>query len=364
MRVRCSAAIGTVRAKPLQLAVPRLFALGGRSQGSWSIGAAILRMDALERSRPRSAKAGLPQLYRGRAASSFKDLYETDHAESRQGGRFRWLISTCLAGTVGAISIFVVIYGSADKRESRGGFLPGLTELGEANLAGRDMPFVRTQRGPQMGGAEERPAARSPAAPSPCATSSTSRVKQRRLGREYIHAKPYVRIVARLAPVPADYQRRFRRSIRSTSTPRRRSTAGEDSEADDAGARQRQRQRHRAARRHPARRGRSGARRRRDRRSTSTRRKEAEVEAEIDPRRRRGGRATAPAGDDGLPLGAERRTARRPNTTVLVKPTQDDEDTLADLEGRETQVVNVGDRRHAAQDPARAPAPTPGRRAA
>ena len=25
-------------------------------------------------------------------------------------------------------------------------------------------------------------------------------------GREYIHAKPYVRIVARLAPVPADYQ--------------------------------------------------------------------------------------------------------------------------------------------------------------
>ena len=44
-------------------------------------------------------ESGLPQLYRGRAASSLKDLYETDHAESRQVGRFRWLISTCLAGT-------------------------------------------------------------------------------------------------------------------------------------------------------------------------------------------------------------------------------------------------------------------------
>ncbi len=32
-----------------------------------------------------------------------------------------------------------------------------------------------------------------------------------------------------------------------------------------------------------------------------------------------------------------------PNTTVLVKPAQDEEDTLADLEGRETQVFRVGD---------------------
>ena len=39
------------------------------------------------------------------------------------------------------------IYGSADKRETRGGFLPGLTELGEASLAGRDVPFVRNSEG-------------------------------------------------------------------------------------------------------------------------------------------------------------------------------------------------------------------------
>ena len=74
--------------------------------------------------------SGLPQLYRGRAASSFKDLYETDHAETRQVGRFRWLVSTCLAGTVGAISILVVIYGSADSARPTAASCPALTELG------------------------------------------------------------------------------------------------------------------------------------------------------------------------------------------------------------------------------------------
>ena len=79
-------------------------------------------------------QSGLRQLHRGRAASSFKDLYETDHAETRQGGRFRWLISTCLAATIGAISILVVLYGSSDQRETASGFLPALTQLDEANL--------------------------------------------------------------------------------------------------------------------------------------------------------------------------------------------------------------------------------------
>jgi murein DD-endopeptidase MepM/ murein hydrolase activator NlpD len=49
-------------------------------------------------------------------------------------------------------------------------------------------------------------------------------------------------------------------------------------------------------------------------------------------------------GEDGLPLGGEATDgAAAPNTTVLVKPTQAEEDTLADLEGRETQVFRVGE---------------------
>ena len=86
--------------------MPRQRGLGEGLKATWSIGADTLRTRALGAAAGTERPQGLPQLYRGRAASSFKDLYETDHAESRQGGRFRWLVSTCLAGTVGAISIF------------------------------------------------------------------------------------------------------------------------------------------------------------------------------------------------------------------------------------------------------------------
>jgi murein DD-endopeptidase MepM/ murein hydrolase activator NlpD len=283
-------------------------------------------------------ESGLPQLYRGRAASSFKDLYETDHAESRQGGRFRWLISTCLAGTVGAISILVVIYGSADKRETRGGFLPALTELGEANLSGRDIPFVRDSAGLKWASPKSDRLNIITGKPTTRYVVNES-VKQRRLGREYIHAKPYARIVARLAPVPPDRQAEIPPFNPLKLYATQKVNPGEENETeatdqgnvtvniiellggilpdedgqelDDAEIAQ-----HIEAAR------------------------EAEIEAELI---RAGAEAEAgrTMGEDGMPLGADGSDAA-PNTTVLVKPAQADEDTLADLEGRETQVVRVG----------------------
>ena len=80
--------------------------------------------------------------------------------------------------------------------------------------------------------------------------------------------------------------------------------------------------------------------------------KEAEIEAEMI---RAGAEAEGNRvpGEDGMPLGAEgAEGAAPPNTTVLVKPAQDEEDTLADLEGRETQVFRVGEGDTPAQDPA------------
>jgi murein DD-endopeptidase MepM/ murein hydrolase activator NlpD len=285
---------------------------------------------------------GLPQLYRGRAASNFKDLYETDHAESRRGGRYRWLISTCLAGTVGAISIFVVIYGSVDQREAKGGFLPALTQIGEADLSG-GAPFPRANKGLKW------------AAPKSDRLQITSgavtvrylvneSLKQRRAGREYIHAKPYVRIVGRLAPVPSDYA-----DLVPTFNPlklyaiNQPAAGGEENQApstdqgsvtvavvellggilpaedgeqlDDAEVTQ-----------HVA------------------RAKEAEAEAE---KVRAGAEAEANralTGTDADMLQSEAPAdAAPPNTTVLVKPAQDAEDTLADLEGRVPQVVVVGE---------------------
>jgi murein DD-endopeptidase MepM/ murein hydrolase activator NlpD len=283
---------------------------------------------------------GLPQLYRGRAASAFKDLYETDHAEPRQGGRFRWLVSTCLAGMVGAISIFVVIYGSADQREARGGFLPALTQIGD-DLAGRG-PFSRSSKGLKW------------AVPKSDRLQITSgavtvrylineSLKQRRAGREYIHAKPYVRIVGRLAPVPADYEElipTFNPLKLYAINPANGGQESESSTADDG-------------------------------RVTVTvvellggilpvedgeeiddaevalhiaRAKDAEAEAE---KVRAGAEAdanktAADANADALQSDAA-ADAPPPNTTVLTKPSQDADDALADLEGSQTLVVKVGE---------------------
>ena len=51
-----------------------------------------------------------------RARRQIGDIYVSDHADTRQGGRFRWLVSTCLAAAVGVLAILVVIAGSTDTR--------------------------------------------------------------------------------------------------------------------------------------------------------------------------------------------------------------------------------------------------------
>lgn len=280
---------------------------------------------------------GLPQLYRGRAASAFKDLYETDHAEPLRGGRFRWLVSTCLAGAVGAISIFVVIYGSADQRESKAGFLPALSESESGGPS-----FLRSSEGLKWA---------TPKGDRLKITSGAVTVrylineslKQRRAGREYIHAKPYVRIVGRLAPVPSDVQSLIPSfnplKLYATTEP---TASGEESGSsaadqgsvvtnvvellggilpvedgevlDDAEIAQ-----------HIA------------------RAEEAEAEAE---RIRAGAEAEATRASAVEETGAlaQDTDAVPPNTTVLTKVSQDAEDTLADLEGRESLLVKVGNK--------------------
>ena len=69
--------------------------------------------------------------YAGRGGSFFKDIYEAENSEPRAGGRFRWIVSTCLAATIGAIAILVVVYGSSDNEGPTDGIFPALKSLGE-----------------------------------------------------------------------------------------------------------------------------------------------------------------------------------------------------------------------------------------
>ena len=157
------------------------------------------------RPRPSDHGSGLPHLYRGsRARGAPADIYAADHADSRQSGRLRWLISTVLAAAVGAVAIIVVIYGSTDPRDMAEGRMPTIERL-RMDAAMVPMPAPhRPDDGLNWAIAKtDRLQITTGATSTRFIIHET--LKQRRNGREYIYAKPYVRIVSRLAPVPANY---------------------------------------------------------------------------------------------------------------------------------------------------------------
>ncbi|MBX9590059.1 MAG: M23 family metallopeptidase [Hyphomonadaceae bacterium] len=157
----------------------------------------------LGRVRPRlvpSSSRSRPHAYLGRTGRPLAEIYISDHADSRRSGRFRWLLSTCLAGAVGVLAILVVIAGSMDTRESAIDFIAGLEErlrqaprtlrLPAARVDGLRWAIPKTDKLVVPSGA--------------MATLSyiPDGIRQRRGNREYILNKYYVRLVARLAPVP------------------------------------------------------------------------------------------------------------------------------------------------------------------
>ena len=144
----------------------------------------------------------LPDTYGGRGGRFFKDIYDADHVETRQSGRFRWLLSTCLAATVGAVAILVVVYGSADKFISEDGLLPALKSISEGSLPQANTPTPKNAQGLRWITPKSDRLLLTSGALSTRYIIHES-IKSRRDGREYVRQKPYAHIVARLAPVAA-----------------------------------------------------------------------------------------------------------------------------------------------------------------
>ncbi|MEQ1717136.1 MAG: M23 family metallopeptidase, partial [Hyphomicrobium sp.] len=155
--------------------------------------------------RPRLARLnagarGLPQVYGGRGRRTLSSIYDADHADDRHGGRFRWMLSTCLAGMVGAVAIGIVIFGSLDAREAGIDVPSVLSRIREA-------PFGTASSTPQRDGDGPRWAVPRSDRMQPAAGAPTVRqliheqIQVRRNGRPYNQIRPYVRIVARLQPV-------------------------------------------------------------------------------------------------------------------------------------------------------------------
>jgi murein DD-endopeptidase MepM/ murein hydrolase activator NlpD len=157
----------------------------------------------LGRVRPRlvpSSTRSRPHAYLGRTGRPLAEIYISDHADSRRSGRFRWLLSTCLAGAVGVLAILVVIAGSMDTQESAGSFIAGIEDrLRNAPLALR-RPVAKID-----GLRWAVPKTDKLVVPSGAVATRSyipDGIRQRRGNREYILNKYYVRLVARLAPVP------------------------------------------------------------------------------------------------------------------------------------------------------------------
>jgi murein DD-endopeptidase MepM/ murein hydrolase activator NlpD len=152
-----------------------------------------------------AADAAIPQSFRARGGTFFKDIYEQDLGSERQGGRYRWMLSTCLAATVGAVAILVVVYGSSDKSSIDDGLLPALQSIRDGSLP---QPLALTPKNVEglkwSSPKSDRLLLTTGALSTRYIIHESS--KSRREGREYVRQKPYARIVARLASVPGDVE--------------------------------------------------------------------------------------------------------------------------------------------------------------
>ena len=155
----------------------------------------------------RAAAATRPRkirhLYRGGVSrGTFRDMYGSDHAEPQIRGRYRWFISTCLAAAVGGIAILVVIFGSSDHHDASDGIMPALKRMTDNVVTPPLEPLPRRDEGLKWSVPRtDRLQVLTGAMSTRYIIHET--LRQKRGGREYIYAKPYVRLVARLASVPA-----------------------------------------------------------------------------------------------------------------------------------------------------------------
>ncbi len=146
---------------------------------------------------------GLPHMYRGRVRGRLTDLFDDDHAEPRQEGRFRWLVTTCLAATVGAVAILVVIYGASDHKHANDGFLDVFDRMREQVDTAPTSPTLRLPGLAWAVPRSDRLVFTSGAVSTRYIIHDS--IKQRRAGRDYIKPKPYTRVVARLTTAAPNF---------------------------------------------------------------------------------------------------------------------------------------------------------------
>jgi murein DD-endopeptidase MepM/ murein hydrolase activator NlpD len=150
---------------------------------------------------PATQHRALPQAYLGRVRSRRRDSFLGGEFGQGAKGRFRWLLSTCVAAAVGALAVGVVILGSGDPTTGEQGLLQNLQSAAEGPGAQFRQPA------PRDGGLRWATPKADRLQTLTGALSARfvihDSMRQKRGNREMIVNKSYARIVARLAPIPA-----------------------------------------------------------------------------------------------------------------------------------------------------------------
>lgn len=152
--------------------------------------------------RPGNRTQGLPHVYRGRARRALPDIYDRDHGEGRRAGSFRWLLSTCLAATVGAVAIGAAIFGSIDRIDTSDGVIPAFEKFRDASLTS-PIPAVRMPDGLNWS-LPKSDRLQVTAGAMAARHIIHEQIQVRRDNRPFIQIRPYMRVVARLAEVRPD----------------------------------------------------------------------------------------------------------------------------------------------------------------
>jgi murein DD-endopeptidase MepM/ murein hydrolase activator NlpD len=147
--------------------------------------------------RPATQAKGLSQVYLGRGRATVSDIYDADHGDRRSGGRYRWVLSTFLAAGVGAVAISVAILGSFGKDgaesimpDRRANIRPTFDTQSIRETPGLNWAALKTDRLQITSGA------------TMAKHIIHEQITTKKDGRTWLANKPYVRLVARLTPVP------------------------------------------------------------------------------------------------------------------------------------------------------------------
>ena len=142
------------------------------------------------------------------------DILTRDHSDARESGHFRWLLSTCLAASVGLIAIAAIVISSIDLQQD------GLPRSPYSHVDGLPWAISKTDK------------LLIPSGVVAARFDISDVVRERRDGRDYIFEKTYHRLVARLAPISKAQAEAIPRldpiALYANATPRDRTRRAED----------------------------------------------------------------------------------------------------------------------------------------